>query len=151
MMLSNLKDTTRTRKKSQRIGRGPGSGRGKTSCRGEKGAGSRSGYRRRYGYEGGQMRLYMKLPCRGFTRGRFIKPKVSINLLLIDKLYNDGEVVNYKTLVEKGCAPRNANCEIKILSKGDITKNVTIEADKYSKGAEKKLKEKNISFKHSKK
>ena len=68
--LSNLRDTHKKVRQKKRVGRGPGSGKGKTSSRGYNGAGSRSGYTRRYGYEGGQMRLFTKLPIKGFTRGR---------------------------------------------------------------------------------
>ena len=56
--LSFLRNTTREQKRCKIVGRGPGSGMGKTSCRGQKGDGARSGYKRRYGYEGGQLPLY---------------------------------------------------------------------------------------------
>jgi large subunit ribosomal protein L15 len=137
----------RGQRKIQRVGRGPGSGRGKTSCRGQKGQGARSGARKRYGYEGGQKRLYTKLPCRGFTRGMFIKESLAINFDRIDMLYKDGEVVNHQTLREKGCAPRELPGGLKILSRGEITKKVSIEANGFSKAALKKLDEKKISYK----
>ena len=145
--LSKLQNSFRGKKKIQRVGRGPGSKRGKTSCRGQKGQGSRSGARRRYGKEGGQFPLYCKLPCRGFTRGRFIRPSLSINLSLIEQLFVDGEVVNYETLKAKGITPRYLPGGVKILSKGDLNKKVTIEAKKFSKQAIKKLEEKKISYK----
>lgn len=149
--LSELKDTTRTKKNFQRKGRGPSSGRGKTSSRGHKGQGSRSGYRRRYGHEGGQKRLYLTVPVRGFTRGRFAKEHLAINLALIDKLYNDGEVVNIQTLIEKKCAKRRLPGGIKILANGDLTKKVKIEANSFSKEAMKKLDEKKVEYKVIKK
>ncbi len=146
MSLHNLQNTHRPRKKVQRVGRGVGSKRGKTSCRGEKGDGSRSGYKRRYGYEGGMVPLHRRLPIRGFTRGRFIKPHLAINLSDIEKFFEDGETVSFETLFEKGIAPRKLTGGIKILSRGELTKKVTIKAQKYSQGAIKKLEENKISY-----
>ncbi len=104
--LHNLQNTSRKKDKIQRVGRGPGSGRGKTSCRGQKGAGSRSGYKRRYGYEGGQMRLFCKLPTRGFTRGGFFKLHVILNLKDIEMFFNEGDIFNLATLYERVYAPK---------------------------------------------
>jgi len=145
--LHNLKNAHRKTKKVQRVGRGPGSKRGKTSCRGQNGDGSRSGYRRRFGYEGGMVPLYRKLPCRGFTRGRFEKPSQAISLERLDRFYKDGEVVNVQTLRQKGLVPRRLAGGIKILSQGTLTKKVTIEAHRFSKAAIKKLEEKSIPYK----
>ena len=50
----------------KRIARGQGSGRGGTSTKGHKGAQSRSGYSRKFGFEGGQMPLYRRIPKFGF-------------------------------------------------------------------------------------
>src|SRR5437870_10738004 len=46
-----------TRRSSDLVGRGPGSGLGKTAGRGNKGQKSRSGYSGKVGFEGGQMPL----------------------------------------------------------------------------------------------
>lgn len=145
--LSQLKDTTRPRKKVQRIGRGIGSGRGETSGRGGKGDSARQGYRKRFGYEGGQVPLYRKLPIRGFTRGRFVKERVAISLELIDQYYEDGETVNLLTLRDKKLVDRRLPGGLKILSDGDLTKKVVIEAHKYSAAALKKLEERSIIYK----
>ena len=117
------------------MGRGIGSKRGKTSCRGGKGDSARQGYRKRFGYEGGQVPLYRKLPIRGFTRGRFIKDSQAIGLDIIDFYFNDGDTVNVSTLREKGLIPRKLPGGIKILSNGELTKKVTIEAHGFSAGA----------------
>src|SRR5689334_15484685 len=104
--LSELKDTDRPVKKVQRIGRGLGSHRGGHSGRGGKGDSHRSGYRKRFGYEGGQVPLYRKLPIRGFTRGLFLKDSAEISFACIDQYFEDGETVNAATLREKGLVPR---------------------------------------------
>lgn len=145
--LSDLRNTHRPRKKVQRVGRGIGSKRGKTCCRGVKGDSARRGYKRRYGNEGGQLPLYRKLPIRGFANGRFTSDVYAINLSLIEKLYENGDVVNLKTLREKGYAPRAPGGGLKVLSQGELKKKVSIEAHAFSKGAVAKLEAGKISFK----
>jgi len=145
--LSQLKDTSRPRKKVQRVGRGIGSKRGATSGRGGKGDSARQGYRKRFGYEGGQVPLYRKLPIRGFTRGRFVKPSMAIGLATIEAHFKDGEIVNLATLREKGLIDRRLPGGIKILANGELKKKVTIEAHAFSEAALKKLEEKKISHK----
>lgn len=144
--LSQLRNTSRPKKKVQRIGRGIGSKRGATSGRGGKGDSARQGYRKRFGYEGGQVPLYRKLPIRGFTRGRFVKPSVEVTFAMIERNYQDGEVVNQKSLREKGLIDRRVPGGVKILAKGEITKRLTIEARRFSATAKQKLEEKGISY-----
>lgn len=145
--LSNLKNTHRVIRKRKRVGRGTSSGRGKTCSRGNKGYGSRRGSTDRLGYEGGQKRLYTKLPRKGFNRGRFKKDIIEINLSKISELFQNDEVVNLETLFQKKCIPNKNGLVLKILGNGEITKKVKIEADSFSKGALKKLEEKNIQYK----
>lgn len=143
--LSNLRNTSRPRKKVQRVGRGIGSKRGATSGRGGKGDSARAGYRKRFGYEGGQVPLYRKLPIRGFTRGRFVKHSMAISLSDLQRHYKDGETVNCETLREKGLIPRRLPGGVKILANGQLTKKVKIEAHAFSQSAIAKLQEKKIS------
>lgn len=121
--LGTLSNGSRGRQGIKRVGRGPGSGIGKTCGRGIKGAGARSGYKRRHGYEGGQMRLFQKLPTRGFTRGRFAERRESVNLDEIDRVYQEGEVVSLETLRQKGFIERRC-AGVKILSRGSLTKKL---------------------------
>lgn len=143
--LSSLKDTSRQKKNVRRVGRGISSGAGRTCGRGQKGQGARSGYKRRHGYEGGQFRLYMKLPIRGFSRARFEKRLDAINLELINEMYNDGEVVNLETLRQHGYI-KGTSHGLKVLGNGELTKKVTIEAKAFSDGAKKKLQQANIEY-----
>lgn len=144
--LSQLTNTSRPPKKSRRIGRGIGSKRGGHAGRGGKGDSHRNGYQKRFGYEGGQVPLYRKLPIRGFTRGTFVKPVAEVTLALIETYFNSGETVNEQTLREKRLIPRRNSGGIKILGTGNLTKNVKIEAHRITAGAEAKLNEKNIQF-----
>lgn len=145
--LNELKDTHRKPSKVQRVGRGPGSKRGKTSCRGHKGDKSRSGYKRRNAQEGGQLALFRKLPCRGFSNARFRTDVFSINLGRIEQLFESGEKVNAETLVKKGFSHKKIKGGIKILGVGELTKKVVIEATSISKNAIKKLENNKIEFK----
>lgn len=143
--LEKLSNPTRAFKRVKRVGRGPGSGVGKTCGRGEKGAGSRSGYKRRFGYEGGQLPLYRKLPCRGFSNARFRNEFEPVNLEQIDRMFEDGEVVNAETLAQRGFFTGRIY-GVKILGNGELTKKVTIEAHAFSKTAQDKLQKAKISF-----
>ncbi len=143
--LHSLKNTTKERKPRKLLGRGIGSGLGKTCGRGEKGAGSRSGYTRRYGYEGGQFRMFMKIPIRGFSNVRFQHRLTSVNLSQIDKVYKDGEVVNAESLKKYGFYTGRIN-GIKLLGDGEITKKVSFEIHSISKSARDKLQKAKITF-----
>lgn len=138
--LHTLTNSTRPAKRRLRVGRGPGSGMGKTCNRGGKGASARSGYKTRLGYEGGQMRLHMKLPLRGFNNIRFNKKKDAINLGMINEYYQDGEVVNEETLREKGLISGRVY-GIKILGNGTLTKKLRFEVDGFSESAQQQLKD----------
>ncbi|MBT3394039.1 MAG: 50S ribosomal protein L15 [Waddliaceae bacterium] len=131
--------------RQQRVGRGPGSGRGKTSGRGHKGQGARSGAKKRYGNEGGQFPLYMKLPTRGFSRARFREELHIVNLWQIEKFYDDAEDVNEESLRKHGLV--SGKCHgIKVLANGEITKKVTMTVNAISAGAQKKLEDAGITF-----
>lgn len=143
--LSNLKNCCRPKKNVKRVGRGPGSSLGKTCGRGEKGSGARSGYKRRFGYEGGQFRTFMKMPIRGFSNARFRRAYDVINLGQINDAFNDGDVINVQTLSDKGflCGTTYG---IKVLGEGELTKKVTLEVSALSQAAQEKLQRANISF-----
>ena len=146
LSLSTLQNTHREFKKSQRVGRGNGSKRGKTCCRGSKGDKSRSGYKRHYGREGGQLPLFRRLPIRGFTNGRFKSKVFSLNLCDIERLFNDGDEVTFETLYLKGVVTPKYTGGFKVLSKGELTKKVTIHAQGMSQAAQDKLTKSGISF-----
>jgi len=144
--LSELANTHRPHKKIKRVGRGMGSKRGKTCGRGVKGDKARRGYQNRFGQEGGQIPLYKKVPTRGFSNARFRIAPFAVNLEFIDQFYRDGETVTLKSLQEKGLAPRRAP-GLKILSRGELTKKVTIEAAAFSAAAREKLEKGDIAYK----
>ena len=138
MQLNNL---VKINKKKIRVGRGIGSGKGKTSARGHKGQKSRSGVAIK-SFEGGQMPLYRRLPKRGF---RSTKKKI-IAILNLSKIQNIIDkknkelngVLDLKTLKEKKLIDKKFK-KLKILGKGEITKNIEITAHFASKQALEKI------------
>jgi large subunit ribosomal protein L15 len=66
MKLNQLANNEGAHRRKLKVGRGSSSGLGKTCGRGVKGAKARTGTKV-YGFEGGQMPLYMRLPKRGFN------------------------------------------------------------------------------------
>ena len=121
----------------KRVGRGEGNGRGKTCCRGENGAKSRSGYSLRPGFEGGQMPLFRKLPCRGFNNARFRKEYALVNICDLEKI--QGDIVDLDTAKAAGIVRSNAN-SIKLLGKGEVTKSFTVKVCKCTVSAQEKIK-----------
>ena len=120
----------------KRLGRGVGSGLGKTSGKGHKGAKARSGGGKRPGFEGGQMPLTMRLPKRGFTN-IFRKEYVAVNIDRLE-MFEDGAVVTPVTLIEYGII-KNVQDGVKILGNGEITKKLTVQANKFSESAKQKI------------
>ena len=134
MKLNNLQPAAGATKTRKRIGRGPGSGLGGTSTRGHKGAKARSGYKKKIGFEGGQMPLQRRLPKFGFKNINR-KEYQAVNLSLIQKLAEQGAAkVGVAELVAAGAA--KAGQLIKVLGKGQLTAKVDVEAHAFSKTAE---------------
>ncbi|MFI0434217.1 MAG: 50S ribosomal protein L15 [Parachlamydiaceae bacterium] len=143
--LDKLKNTSRPAKARKRVGRGLGSKLGKTCGRGEKGAGSRSGYKRRYGKEGGNMPLFMKIPIRGFNNAQFRRQYDVINLEQLNDVFQDGETVNLETLRDRGFISGPSN-GVKLLGNGELTKKVNIRVHALSASAREKLTHAKIAF-----
>lgn len=143
--LNQLKNTSRPSQARKRVGRGLGSKMGKTCGRGEKGAGSRSGYKRRYGKEGGNMPLFMKLPIRGFNNARFRREYHVVNLKQLDGIFNDGDTVSLETLKERGFISGPSH-GVKLLGNGELTKKLTIRVQAMSDSTREKLTRAKINF-----
>ena len=136
MDLSNLKPPKGAKHAKKRIGRGQGSGNGKTAGRGNKGAKSRSGFKFKRGFEGGQMPLHRRVPKRGFHNPFRIEYDV-VNLDTLAARFDAGTVVTPELLHEHGLVG-GADRRVKVLARGDVTKQLTVRAHKFSgKAAEK--------------
>ena len=136
MKLHDLKPAVGATSAPKRLGRGVGSGLGKTSGKGHKGAKARSGGGKRPGFEGGQMPLTMRLPKRGFTN----KWRVEYATVNVDRLniFEDGAVVSPVELIESGIL-KNVQDGVKILGNGELTRALTVKANKFSESAKQKI------------
>lgn len=134
--LQNLVPSKGANKAKKRVGRGPGSGNGVRAGRGQKGQKSRSGYSRRFGFEGGQMPLYRRLPKRGFTN-KFQKVYFVLNVRDLNQ-FEDGSEVSPEILIEKGLV-KNLRDGLRILGEGEITKKLTVRAHHFSSSAQEKI------------
>ena len=135
MDLSNLKPAAGSVHSEKRIGRGPGSGLGGTSTRGSKGAKSRSGYKKKIGFEGGQMPLQRRVPKFGFKNINRVSYK-AINLETIQALADakNLQTVGINELIAAGFI--SSKHLVKILSKGELTGALEVQAHAFSKKAE---------------
>ena len=124
MKLNNLKPAAGSTHSRRRIGRGPGSGLGGTSTRGHKGAKARSGYKRKIGFEGGQMPLQRRVPKFGFKNINH-KEYFAVNLSTLQKLAES------KGYTEIG---------IDQLVEAGLTAALTVKANAFSKTAEEAIK-----------
>src|SRR3989338_1083889 len=98
--LGNLTPADGSHRSKKRLGRGIGSGLGKTAGRGHKGQRARKSGNVRPGFEGGQMKLYMRLPKRGFTN----LFRTDYNIINLDNLksFADGAKIDPKSLEAAG-------------------------------------------------
>ncbi|MBR4783158.1 MAG: 50S ribosomal protein L15 [Bacteroidaceae bacterium] len=135
MKLHNLKPAEGSTHSKRRIGRGPGSGLGGTSTRGHKGAKARSGYKKKIGFEGGQMPLQRRLPKSGFKNINRVEYK-AINLSVIQGLVDAKKLatVTVEDLIKAGYVSKGQL--VKILGNGQLTSKVDVQAHGFSKTAE---------------
>ncbi len=137
MKLHELKPNPGSVKERKRLGRGTASGQGKTGGKGQKGQNSRSGGGVRPGFEGGQMPLYRRLPKRGFTN-IFATVYAEINVEVLNDMFEDGAIITPNLLKETGILKRQLD-GVKVLGNGEITKKLTVKANKFSKSAVEKI------------
>src|SRR6266436_9385166 len=130
MDLSNLKPSQGSKHSKKRVGRGHGTGQGTQAGRGHKGAQSRSGWHKKRGFEGGQMPLHRRVPKRGFHNPFRVKYEV-VNLDQLSDRFEAGDVVTPELLRERGLVPRGRR-PVKVLARGDLGKQLTIRAHKFS-------------------
>ena len=134
MKLNNLTPAAGSTHSRRRIGRGPGSGLGGTSTRGHKGAKARSGYKKKLGFEGGQMPLQRRLPKFGFKNINRVEYQ-PVNLDTIQKLAEAGAAkIGIEELVAAGLV--KASQPVKVLGNGTLTAKVEVVAHAFSKSAE---------------
>ena len=137
MQLHDLKPRPGARHRVKRLGCGESSGHGKTSGKGHKGQKARSGGSIRLGFEGGQMPLIRRLPKRGFNNASFKVNYAIVNLGELNS-FESGTRVDEEALRKQGLI-RGRFDGLKVLARGELTKSLTVEADKFSEAARQRI------------
>ncbi len=143
--LHTLKPAPGSRRPRKRVGRGEGSGTGKTAGRGQKGYGSRAGSKQRARFEGGQNPIHMRMrKLRGPNKKMsmpfepFRTHTQPVNLADLEKKFDNGASVDLDALRAAGLGTRK-NIPVKILGRGELTKQLTVHAHGFSKTARERI------------
>tara|TARA_R110001592_G_scaffold317276_2_gene593997 strand:- start:1201 stop:1635 length:435 start_codon:yes stop_codon:yes gene_type:complete len=131
MRLNTISPAPGSKPSARRVGRGIGSGFGKTCGRGHKGLKARSGGSVAPGFEGGQQPLHRRLPKFGFSSrvGRYAA-EIRLNELALV----ESDVVDLDALKNANLVRRDTKVAKVILS-GELSKAVTVQGLKVTKGA----------------
>lgn len=139
MKLNTLKPAEGSTHSRRRIGRGPGSGLGGTSTRGHKGAKARSGYKKKIGFEGGQMPLQRRVPKAGFKNINH-KEYFAVNLSVLQMLAESKNLTKIGLDDLRAANLVKKNALVKILGNGELKTKLEVEANAFSKTAEEAIK-----------
>jgi large subunit ribosomal protein L15 len=138
MQLNDLSPAPGSHKDRKRVGRGHGSGHGGRSGRGDKGQNSRAGGGKGPGFEGGQNPLHMRLPKLPGFKNRFRVEYAVVNISRLEALFKKGDVVDVDALFARGVI-KSKTTAVKVLGDGELTKSLTVKADKVSAPARVKI------------
>ena len=135
MKLHTLKPAKGSKQSRRRLGRGTGSGLGGTSTRGHKDAKARSGYKKKIGFEGGQMPIQRRLPKYGFHNPFRVEYK-AINISTLQALSEAKglERITVENLIEAGFISKSQL--VKVLANGELKSKLEVEAHAFSKAAQ---------------
>ena len=123
--------TTAKNKSARRVGRGIAAGQGKTAGRGTKGQMARTGSSKRPGFEGGQNPLMQRLPKLPGFKSKAIKPEV-VYTGQLDAFA--GKTADAESLAKAGLIS-NPFVAVKVITRGEVTKKVTVKAAAISASA----------------
>jgi large subunit ribosomal protein L15 len=144
-ILSKLPAPEGAVKERKRVGRGPGSGMGKTATRGQKGQKARSkGNINKKHFQGGQTPMQRRLPKRGF-RNPLAIPVQEVNVGDLHEAFEAGATVDLAALVARRLVHgriedfQSARILVKVLGDGELSKQLTISAHRFSKSAAAKI------------
>lgn len=137
MNLNDVNEGIQKHRRKKRLGRGTGSGLGKTCGRGHKGQRSRSGASFHPMFQGGAMPMFRRVPKRGFNN-RFAQTVLAVNVGQLEEMFEAGSEVNRETLAKTAIGKSRYDL-LKILGDGELTKSLTITADRFSKSAREKI------------
>ena len=137
MKLHELYPFPEERVNRKRIGRGRATGQGCTAGKGNKGQNARAGVSMRPWFEGGQMPLARRLPKRGFKNFQFKVVYQPINLDRLLTAFEGKQDITLDDIYARGLAQTGAL--VKILSQGEVSSAVTVEAHRFSAKATEKI------------
>ena len=137
MNLNDVNEGIQKNRRKKRLGRGTGSGLGKTCGRGHKGQRSRSGASFHPMFQGGAMPMFRRVPKRGFNN-RFAQTVLAVNVGQLEEMFEAGSEVNREALAKTAIGKSRYDL-LKILGDGELTKSLTITADRFSKSAREKI------------
>lgn len=139
MNITEITNRTRAHRRRRRVGRGEGSGLGKTSGKGHKGHKARSDRVRGQGLsEGGTFPLFRRLPKFGFNNALFRREYQVVNVRDLEARFADKGHVTAATLFDAGLI-RDPARPVKVLGDGNLAKKLTVEAERFSAEAERKI------------
>lgn len=138
MKLNEIKDNKGARKSRMRVARGLGSGKGVTSGRGDKGQKARSGVAV-FGFEGGQMPIYRRLPKRGFSNVKFARHFAVINIgdlqSAVDTKRLDPKAEIGETEILNAGLIKSARDGIRVLGNGELKAKLNLKVSGFSNTA----------------
>ena len=139
MKLHELQPNFGAKRSKKRVGRGPGAGQGKTAGKGTKGQSVRQGAGGKLYRQGGNLPFFRRLP---FMRGEGFTPpsRVEYNEVNVEMLerFDAGTEVTAEVLAAAGLLSKKSN-PIVILGNGELTKALTVKAQRVTKGAKAKI------------
>ncbi len=139
LKLHNLKPAKGSTHHRRRLGRGQGSGLGGTSTRGHKGAKARSGYKRKIGFEGGQMPLQRRVPKHGFKNINH-KEYLAVNISTLQSIAEDNGIDRIGLEELRAAGVLKGRRLVKILGDGELKAKLDVVANAFSRTAEEAIK-----------
>lgn len=118
-------------KAGKRVGRGISAGQGKTAGRGTKGQGARTGSKAKPGFAGGANPLMQQLPKLPGFRSHHVKAE-NVYTGQLDQF--GGKTVDAQVLADAKLIS-NPYVSVKLISKGELTKKVTVKLPAASESA----------------
>jgi large subunit ribosomal protein L15 len=149
MKLHDLRPTPGSHRPRTRVGRGIAAGQGKTAGRGTKGQKSRAGGGIPAWFEGGQTPLQIRIPKLHGFKNRFRIEYSVVNVGRIEEAVERGAfgpvstdatpvVINPELLLVAGLIGTLRE-PVKILGQGEVTRNLYVLADAFTKSAAAKI------------
>lgn len=136
MKIHELSPAPNSKKEPRRLGRGIGSGLGKTSGKEARASGQEAAAASVSVSKA--VRCLLRADClkrASITLGKSLFHRQSRSA----RVFEDGAVVNAEVLLEKGILSKIEPYGLKVLSDGELTKKLTVQAKKFSKSAVEKI------------